>query len=198
MTQVQTTLLGRLVRVVLWILLVWVPLALYMLAVGVEAISWSDIRGSVEITLLVYGWPIMLVGLVVYGMLAILTAIWKRWLGLIWPTTNKMAWPLAIGIGTYLLACLLHKTLPTEILYPFDHSHTMSLLGAESLYWWPFVGESQVGYTIYPPLDPRFVLSPTGEAACIKLATLVATLLCYWRYYGRSMATNSLTSAKSA
>ena len=180
MKQIGTTPGRQLARVGLWLVLVGLPLVFYLLMVGMDAISWFDIRGGVGVTLLVYGWPMLLTGLVAYGLLAAVAVAWKRWFKIKWLSLAfaGISQPLVVGVGAYLLACLLHTALPEDILHPFGiHA---PLFAQRPLYWWPFEG-MMLGYTIYPPLDPRFVLSSTGEAACFKLSTLLATLLLYHR-----------------
>lgn len=177
----------RLIRNVLWIALVWVPLILYLFVLGADIIGWWSIRGGLGITLFVYGWPMLLVGLCAWLTLAMLRLVQKRCPVVLKPSGQ----PLAVGIGAYLLGCLLQLVIPASGLHPFGTY--ASLLDTGPLYWWPLTGLAN-SYTIYPPLDPRFVLLPSTEAACIKLAVLLISLLFYQRIF--QLARKASVSAK--
>jgi hypothetical protein len=199
MVRIRATFWKRLGLWALWGLLVWMPLIFYVLVIVAEAVGWSTIGRSVGITMLVYGWPLLLVGSVSYGVLALSALLQRRWLKLAWPTAAGWGWPIVLGLGGYLLACLLHKVLPAEALCPFSNAQSVLMLSAESLHWWPLTGQSQMSYTIYPPFDPSFLLPPTSEAACIKLATLLATLLAgrFLRQYESAATSESTISIQS-
>jgi hypothetical protein len=164
----------RLVWNGLWVALLWLPLVLYLVVVGADAIGWWSLRGGLSIILLVYTWPILLAGFCAWLILAMLELVQRRRPVVL----GARSQPLALGAGAYLLGCLLHLMLPAPVLHPFGPY--LSLLDTGPLYWWPFEG-LHGSYTLYPPLDPRFVLVPTTEAACIKLAALLAALLFYQR-----------------
>jgi hypothetical protein len=168
----QTGLGTRLVRNKLWVALLWLPLVLYLIVLGANAIGWWSLCGGLSRTLPMYTRPILLAGFCTWLILAMPGLRQKR--GPL--VLGARSQPLALGVGAYWLGCLLHLLLPVPTLHPF--SLYLSLPDTGPLYWGPFAG-LHGSYTLYPPLGPRFVLVPTTEAACSKLVAFLAASLFY-------------------
>jgi hypothetical protein len=195
----QTNLSKRLARVGLWLVLVWLPMVFYLLMVGADSVALGPLRGDALAALLSFGWPALLGGISVVLLLALLQffqrrlrqpSYWQRW----WSA------PVAVGLGAYLLGCLVQLVLPPALLHWYAFNPQQP--GWKPMYWWPFFNNSSGiygGWTLYPPLSAfemrGYALIPPVEASCIKLGALLATLLFYWRSLARSK-TKQLESAK--
>ena len=187
MMQIRTTLWERLARVILWALLVVLPLLLYLLVACGDIVALGPLRGDASAVLLSFGWPMLLGGLATMFLLLLvwLGGRYAGWVAIRSLTASELTRPVVMGLGAYLLGCLVHWLLPPILLYCFTFMPPSPYY--EPDYWWPFSeffsGDVPAGWTLFPPLSAvqfrGYALVPPVEAACVKLGALLATLLTY-------------------
>jgi hypothetical protein len=181
MTQIQTTLWEQLARVGLWVILVVLPFLLYLLVICGDIVALGPLRGDISAILVSFGWPTLL-GVLGTVLLLLLARLISQYLGRSL-RVNKIVQPVVIGIKAYFLGCLMHWLLPSALLYCFVFMPPFP--DWKPVYWWPLseflTDDVPAGWTLFPPLSmiqlQSYALVPPIEAACIKLGTLLATLL---------------------
>jgi len=186
----------RLVRVGLWAALVVLPLLLYLLVACGDVLALGPLRGDAMAMLLSFGWPVLLGGLGT-ALLVLVARLMRRYTPPPlhrWQKASGMMQPVIVGVGAYVLGCLVHWLLPPALLYGFVFMPPLPRW--RPAYWWPasefFNSGLPAGWTIFPPLSSiqfrSYALVPPVEAACIKLGALLATLLAYRFPRQRSLA----------
>lgn len=185
--QIETQLWWRLTRAGLWAILVVVPLLLYLLMACGDVLALGPLRGDVMAIVISFGWPVLLgsLGTVILLLLVQLIRRYAHRPIFSWQRASGLMQPVIVGIGAYMLGCLVHWLLPSALLYGFVFMPPLP--GWRPDYWWPlsefFGSDTPVGWTIFPPLSSiqfqSYALVPPVEAACIKLGALLATLLVY-------------------
>jgi hypothetical protein len=187
--QIHTVRWSWIVRAILWLLLVGLPLLLYLLLLTGDLVASGPLLGDFSAVILSFGWPVLLAAMGTTLVILIgqrLQSLRRQPLPSVFH--NWWSGPVIVGLGAYLLGCLLHRGVP--LAWWHWYAPNLAIPGWEPLHWWPLSSvlssKQPQGWTIMPPLfSDGYALIPSVEASAIKLGALLATLLLYYRRFRR-------------